>query len=414
MIVKGFCSFIFLMITMALCDASSSRFGILDQNLSVKKDSRLLNRTPVKSIQSKDGDIIDCVRISHQPAFDHPLLKDHKIQTRPSFHPEGLFSESKSSNNKDIKNSIPQLWHLNGRCPDKTIPIKRTKQEDILRASLIQSFGKKESITNPSSIHTELTTTATEDHQESAAAFVRGDEYYGAKAIINVWEPQVQVPGEFSSSEIWIAAGSFDSNLNSILAGWHVLPRLYGDNNTRLFIYWTRDNFQSTGCYNLLCSGFVQTSNEVALGATISPLSTFFGTQFVITILIWKDQKQDVWWLQYGNDTLVGYWPASLFTHLATNASLIEWGGQVFNLESENGLHTTTQMGSGHFPEEGLGGASFLRNLQVVDDSLKLRAPKNIDAFATKPNCYNITLGKSDNWGDFVFYGGPGRNPNCV
>lgn len=31
-------------------------------------------------LQSPDGDIIDCVPISHQPAFDHPFLKDHKIQ----------------------------------------------------------------------------------------------------------------------------------------------------------------------------------------------------------------------------------------------------------------------------------------------------------------------------------------------
>ena len=29
--------------------------------------------------QSPDGDIIDCVHISNQPAFDHPFLKDHKI-----------------------------------------------------------------------------------------------------------------------------------------------------------------------------------------------------------------------------------------------------------------------------------------------------------------------------------------------
>lgn len=30
--------------------------------------------------QSPDGDIIDCVPITKQPAFDHPFLKDHKIQ----------------------------------------------------------------------------------------------------------------------------------------------------------------------------------------------------------------------------------------------------------------------------------------------------------------------------------------------
>ena len=31
-------------------------------------------------IQSPDGDIIDCVDINKQPAFDHPLLKNHTIQ----------------------------------------------------------------------------------------------------------------------------------------------------------------------------------------------------------------------------------------------------------------------------------------------------------------------------------------------
>lgn len=30
--------------------------------------------------QSPDGDIIDCVHKKKQPAFDHPLLKNHKIQ----------------------------------------------------------------------------------------------------------------------------------------------------------------------------------------------------------------------------------------------------------------------------------------------------------------------------------------------
>lgn len=31
-------------------------------------------------LQKEDGDIIDCVDIHKQPAFDHPSLKNHKIQ----------------------------------------------------------------------------------------------------------------------------------------------------------------------------------------------------------------------------------------------------------------------------------------------------------------------------------------------
>ncbi|MCI19936.1 carboxyl-terminal peptidase, partial [Trifolium medium] len=41
---------------------------------------KLLNKPAVKSIQSEDGDIIDCVNIYKQPAFDHPALKNHTIQ----------------------------------------------------------------------------------------------------------------------------------------------------------------------------------------------------------------------------------------------------------------------------------------------------------------------------------------------
>lgn len=33
-----------------------------------------------QKLQSPDGDIIDCVHISQQPAFDHPLMKNHTIQ----------------------------------------------------------------------------------------------------------------------------------------------------------------------------------------------------------------------------------------------------------------------------------------------------------------------------------------------
>jgi len=31
--------------------------------------------------QSTNGDIIDCVHMRDQPAFDHPLLKNHEIKS---------------------------------------------------------------------------------------------------------------------------------------------------------------------------------------------------------------------------------------------------------------------------------------------------------------------------------------------
>jgi len=52
---------------------------------------------------------------------------------------------------------------------------------------------------------------------------VEGGDFYGAKATINVWDPKIQQPNEFSLSQIWILAGAFGQDLNSIEAGWQVL-----------------------------------------------------------------------------------------------------------------------------------------------------------------------------------------------
>lgn len=57
---------------------------------------------------------------------------------------------------------------------------------------------------------------------QHAVGYVSGDEYYGAKASINVWVPQVESPYEFSLSQIWIISGSFGEDLNTIEAGWQV------------------------------------------------------------------------------------------------------------------------------------------------------------------------------------------------
>jgi hypothetical protein len=48
------------------------------------------------------------------------------------------------------------------------------------------------------------------------------------------------------------------------------------------------DAYQTTGCYNLLCSGFIQTNSRIAMGAAISPTSAYNAGQFDISLLVWK------------------------------------------------------------------------------------------------------------------------------
>ncbi|THF99011.1 hypothetical protein TEA_017926 [Camellia sinensis var. sinensis] len=214
-----------LVFTVLLPWCYGGRVSISSQTLDVHKYLERLNKPPLKSIKSPDGDIIDCVHVSHQPALDHPFLKNHTIQMRPNYHPEGLFDVNKVSipkSNEGISKPLTQLWHLNGKCPEGTIPIRRTKKEDVLRASSIKSFGKKQHRTIPEPPRNAQPDLINQGGHQHAIAYVEGDKFYGAKGTMNVWEPRIQQPNEFSLSQLWILGGSFASDLNSIEAGWQV------------------------------------------------------------------------------------------------------------------------------------------------------------------------------------------------
>ncbi|XP_030966832.1 uncharacterized protein LOC115987433 [Quercus lobata] len=372
------------------------------QKLEVQQQLKRLNKPALKSIESPDGDIIDCVDINKQPAFDHPLLKNHTIQMRPSSYPEGFSIDESNDVSSNSEPKFTQPWHLNGRCPEGTIPVRRTKEEDLLRAGSTANYGRKKHRSIPSAQYS-----AGQVIHEHAVLSEQGDKYYGMMAEMNVWNPHTQETNEFSLSQFWMTAGTFGQDLNTIEAGMMVYEFLYGDNNTRLFTFWTDDSYQNTGCYNLACSGFVQVDNQIAMGASVAPYSNYDGTQRSVKFYVWKDiNGKGDWWMKIA-DRDFGYWPSSIFSILSDSASSVQWGGEVINL-MQDGQHTTTQMGSGHFPEEGLGKASFFKNLKVIDGLKTLTGPRNSQPIITNPTCYNLI-----NSGDSFYFGGPGRNPNC-
>jgi len=72
---------------------------------------------------------------------------------RPNYHPEGLYDESKTSSSSGER-PMAQLWHQNGTCPEGTVPIRRTKKDDLLRASSMRRYGRKRYTTaNPMSVN---------------------------------------------------------------------------------------------------------------------------------------------------------------------------------------------------------------------------------------------------------------------
>ncbi|EPS64031.1 hypothetical protein M569_10752, partial [Genlisea aurea] len=125
-----------------------------------------------------------------------------------------------------------------------------------------------------------------------------------------------------------------------------------------------------------------------------------------------QDPKRGNWWLEFGNGVLVGYWPSILFSHLREKATMLQFGGEIVNTESW-GTHTTTEMGSGHFAGEGFGKSAYFRNLQVVDWDNSLVPVANLRVLADHPNCYDIQGGINRVWGNYFYYGGPGKNTRC-
>ncbi|KAG6430556.1 hypothetical protein SASPL_108626 [Salvia splendens] len=86
--------------------------------------------------KSPDGDIFDCVLTHQQPAFDHPLL-----QGEMPMRPKGLRTPPTTS---DTFSENFQTWTLSDEsCPKNSIPIRRTTEQDLLRASSIRRFGRK-------------------------------------------------------------------------------------------------------------------------------------------------------------------------------------------------------------------------------------------------------------------------------
>ena len=56
---------------------------------------------------------------------------------------------------------------------------------------------------------------------QHAIAYVTPGEFYGAKAFLNVWAPNV-TGNDFSISQIWVIADAPNHGVNTIEAGWRV------------------------------------------------------------------------------------------------------------------------------------------------------------------------------------------------
>ncbi|XP_056688839.1 uncharacterized protein [Spinacia oleracea] len=349
--------------------------------------------------QTKNGDILDCVEINKQFAFDNPLLRNHTIQMKPNFK---VSKQTTSTARSFTILSPSQLLPKSIRCPRGTVVVRRIQEVELIAMDKFSPLlgTTTFSTTNKSSHSTTPDEELLPGYQ--IANLVASTNNVGVSAVINVWTPDV-ITEEFSEVSAFVATDDGAAS-NVIQVGWLVHPMLY-QNTTRLYAYWTKDSGKSTGCFNGFCPGFVQVSQETPLGVALTPVSTYSGRQYFMAITIQQDKDTKNWWVLIG-DKQIGYYPKELFSTMANGATRGGWGGEIYSIST----HASPPMGNGHFPEEGYSKSCLISRLNLVGqdfpNNTSLRVGSSI------PDCYKAIY-NGDVGGDFghnMFVGGPA---NC-
>uniref|UniRef100_A0A453SZG9 Neprosin activation peptide domain-containing protein n=1 Tax=Aegilops tauschii subsp. strangulata TaxID=200361 RepID=A0A453SZG9_AEGTS len=138
-----------LLLLLPLLDCTCAALPSAPKMARIQQHLDRANKPALRTIQSMDGDTIDCVPRHKQHALDHPLLKNHRIQSAPPRMPASATatfraSEAASGNSTTRARAAWQTWHHAGHCPKGTVPVRRTTAEDVLRGgrSLFR-FGRK-------------------------------------------------------------------------------------------------------------------------------------------------------------------------------------------------------------------------------------------------------------------------------
>ncbi|MDH6136740.1 hypothetical protein P3T37_006171 [Kitasatospora sp. MAA4] len=349
------------------------------------------------SFVDDNGQVFDCIPIASQPA----LRGVSEGPAAPPDAPPGAESGGDSVGEliqPQLRSDRLDKFGHPMSCPPGTIAMRRITLEELARHGSLRNFFQKSPGGGRHPRLSPLDSAASVHKYAHAHQTVNN---LGGSSFVNVWAPKVgsQV---FSLTQQWFAGGSPEQTVE---CGAQVYPAKYGTIQPVLFIYWTADGYKNTGCYNLECSAFVQTSSAWAIGGTLSPVSIPHGAQREIEVTWYLNSGK--WWLYLDGTNLsnaVGYYPTSLFRggQLASSALDIDFGGEVDDVTA------WPPMGSGEFAKEGLQIAAYQRNVGYFPTGGGYQLA-SLTASQPSPNCFTTALGKGPMpWNVYFFFGGPG------
>jgi hypothetical protein len=344
----------------------------------------------VKHSYLLDGAYFDCVVTATQPSV-RDLGIGH-LATAPAAP-----KTAKQAGQRTATQVAPGTRDAFGNavaCPAGTIPMRRMTLDETTRFSSLAAYLGKQ----PAGMSQPTVSPAANSHRYGVG--YQSVANTGSNSWLNLWN----VSGDFSLSQIWDVSEA--STTQTLEAGWIHYPGKFGTNNSVLFIFWTPNNYAS-GCYDLDCSGFVQTSSAATLGAGFSSYSTSGGSQWGFGLQY--EWYQGNWWLFYSG-TALGYYPGGIYSGGPLNsgsANVIEYGGEAYT-----GGTSWPQMGSGAFASGGFSYAAYQNTIFYIDTAGASQWA-SLSPIVTNPNCYTLSItpaSSGGSWGSYIFFGGPGGN----
>jgi len=362
------------------------------------------------SFEDANGSIFDCIPVAHQPSLKGtsgpiPKAPDLPIHEAPAH--AGPKEERKdtliaSPMGPDRMDRHGNVMH----CPEGTVPMRRITLENMVRFGTLKDFFRKgpgevrPPISSPSG---GIAPGAPPTHRWAHA--YQNVNNGGGHSFLNIWDPAIGANQIFSLSQHWYVAGS-GAGLQTAECGWQVYPQMYGNTKPVFFIYYTADDYNQTGCYNLTCNAFVHTAGSFTPGMAFSSWSTPGGPQYIVELAYWHTGGR--WWL-YVNGTsgsnAIGYYPDSVYKGgaLTQHATEIDYGGETV------GTTTFPPMGSGQFAKAGWQKAAYQRTIGYWTPQGGSMINANLTPSQAWPNCYTAVVQMlGDPWYETLWFGGPG------
>jgi hypothetical protein len=368
-----------------------------------------------QSFMDETGTVYDCIPIEQQPSLRGTPESVPTPPDLPPLAPQSVARAAAAQGELDERRDNPADTTLGPdqvdsfgnvmNCPEGTIPMRRVTLEDLTRFGTLQDFFRKapRAVTPPPRPDEPATVPATHRWAHAYQIVDNG----GGHSYLNLWQPGIGANQIFSLSQHWYTAGS-GTGLQTLECGWQVYPAFYGDARPHLFTYWTADGYNSTGCYNLTCSAFVQTSSTFAPGMAVGPISVSGGAQYSMELAYWLTGGR--WWLYYNGTSgsnAIGYYPVTLYAGgpLATKATEIDYGGETV------GTTSFPPMGSGEFASAGWQHAAYQRTIGYWPPPGGAMINASLTPVQGWPSCYTAqVVSYAAPWYETLWFGGPGGN----